>query len=184
MKAVHGSGWNFIKNTDERVSSTALDRIVDDWNSQNFYWMGREWAYKECGRGVVIEEFLDDGHGQPPKDYKFFCFDGRVHMVQVDSDRFVGHRRALYSAEWQKLDVRLEYEMDDKSVAKPSCYEEMLEVAAALSKEFPFVRVDLYEVNGSVYFGELTFYPGKGVERFEPAEMDNKLGELLTLPQL
>lgn len=183
VKAIHGSGWNYIHEKGE-VDVSKVISLVDKWCRNNFFWMGREWAYKKCYRGVVIEKFIDGGGGQPPNDYKFFCFNGSVEIVQVDSDRFNGHKRSLYDRDWNKLDVELEYRGDVQLIEKPVLFDEMMRLAQKLSAGFPFVRVDLYQVGGNIYFGELTFYPGKGVERFKPSSFDGLLGESLDISKI
>ncbi len=150
----------------------------------DFYKVGREWAYKGLTPRILCEEYLADLDGEPPFDYKFFCFHGKPEYLQVDFDRFTNHTRAIYDMQWNKLPCKLEYAFNHEEHPKPACFDEMTSVAAVLSKPFPFVRVDLYESNGKVYFGEMTFYPGKGVEKFDPPEYDLKFGQLLHIEDL
>lgn len=118
-------------------------------------------------------------------DYKFMCFDGRVRCSFVCNDRFsgTGLKVTFYDREWNVMPFERHYPKSDKPLLRPSAYAEMVELAERLSAGIPFVRVDFYEVNGSVYFGEMTFYPGSGLEEFTPFAWDEELGSWLTLPR-
>lgn len=161
-----------------------IQRKVTAWkqHKQGAVNSGREWAYSgiNCSR-IIIEKYLEDysnGDGSLT-DYKFFCFNGNPYCVQVDSSRFYGHCQNYYNMQWQSLGVHCSYpEGDLQSV--PQNFEEMKQVAALLSKDFPFVRVDLYNVNGKIYFGELTFYPSSGYGKFHPDKFDMELGAYFT----
>ena len=109
-------------------------------------------------------------------DYKFFCFDGMPYCVQVDTGRFEGHRQNYYDMQWQSLGIHCTYP-EGEVQACPQNFDEMKQVATRLSADFPFVRVDLYNVNGKVYFGELTFYPSSGYGEFHPDVFDFELGK-------
>lgn len=141
--------------------------------------MGREWAYYGLIPGIVVEELLVNKEN--PKagvnDYKFFCFNGKPEYVVVDVDRYIGHKRNLYKVDWTLMNVSSDCPQADRDIPKPENYEEMLSVASKLSEDFPFVRVDLYNVGGKIYFGELTFYPWSGYVQFTPDDIDLRLGE-------
>ena len=160
-----------------KVSRKKLTR----WMESDFYKVGREWAYKGLIPQIVCEEFLCTPDGEPPWDYKFFCFHGEPRYVQVDYGRFTGHTRAIYGIEWKRIPCQLEYALEANDSAKPKTLETMLDLARKVSAPFPFVRVDLYELLDRVFFGELTFYPGKGVERFTPREFDRVFGQWIDL---
>ena len=112
-------------------------------------------------------------------DYKFFCFDGKPYCVQVDSGRYDGHRQNFYDMQWNSLGVHCSYP-EGEGVEKPLGFDEMKRLACQLSKDFPFVRVDFYNVGGKIYFGELTFYPSSGYGKFEPDKFDIELGDCFT----
>ena len=117
-------------------------------------------------------------------DYKFFCFNGKPYCVQVDTGRFDGHRQNFYDMQWRSMGVHCTYP-EGEIVEKPDGFEEMKRLAAELSRDFPFVRVDLYNVGGRIYFGELTFYPSSGYGRFKPESFDTELGaQFVTLKAL
>ena len=141
--------------------------------------MGREWAYCGLMPGIVVEELLVN-HDNPEagvNDYKIFCYNGKPEYLVVDVDRYIGHKRNFYKADWTRMDVSSDCPQADRDIPKPENFDKMLDIASKLSKDFPFVRVDLYNVNGKIYFGELTFYPWSGYVQFNPDETDFLLGE-------
>lgn len=182
LKATHGFGWNIIcPNKDELNWKLAVQKMRS-WMRLNHYHAGREWAYKNVKPRIVCERFLTDSASGSLRDYKFFCFNGEPQFIQVDFDRFSGHKRNMYDLKWNKLNVVYEYPTENIEVTKPSGLEEMIEVSRQLSKGFIFVRVDLYYVDGQIYFGELTFYPEAGYGKFLPITFEQQLGALLQLP--
>ena len=112
-------------------------------------------------------------------DYKFFCFNGKPYCVQVDTGRYNGHRQNFYDMQWRSLGVHCTYP-EGEGVERPESFEEMKTLAAQLSKDFLFVRVDLYNVGGKIYFGELTFYPSSGYGKFKPDRFDFDMGLFFT----
>ena len=180
-KASHGSGWNIVATDKAKLNWALESQKLKKWMATDFSAIGREWAYKDSPRKILIEQFLDGPDGQSPYDYKIFCFNGNPGFVQVDTDRFSGHRRAFYDLNWQQLPFGLEYPIESRVLPRPMGLDKMIEIAKKLSKQFPFVRCDLYDCDGKVYFGELTFYPGKGTERFSPQKADIDIGAMLSL---
>ena len=147
---------------------------------------GREWAYTGVKPKIIIEEYLENSENSEAgvNDYKFLCFNGRPEYVIVDVNRFVDHKRNFYGIDWSYKEVSSDHENLGDTLEKPEGYEDMVAVAAKLSEDFPFVRVDLYSVNGKTYFGELTFYPWSGYVQFTPDEFDFELGEKMVLPEV
>lgn len=184
LKATHGSGWNIICRDASSLDKFETYRKLNQWLHCNFYWVGREWPYDKLTPRIICEKLLLNSHGESPWDYKIFCFHGQPHYIQVDYGRFTNHSRAFYDLEWKRIPCKLEYSYAPVDTAAPLKLREMLEIAKILSQSFPFVRVDLYEVENRIYFGELTFYPGKGVERFEPRNYDNIFGQWLVLEEV
>ncbi len=140
---------------------------------------GREWAYYGLDSGIIVEELLINEKNPEAgiNDYKIFCYNGKPEYIIVDVDRYIGHKRNFYDTEWNNLHVTSDCPAADKEIERPENLEEMLRIAGKLSEDFPYVRVDLYSVEGKVYFGELTFYPWSGYVQFEPDEFDFELGE-------
>lgn len=143
---------------------------------------GREWAYLGVKKSrAIVEELLEDSNNADGtiEDYKFFCFNGEPKCVQVDTGRFDGHRQNYYDMAWKSLGVHCTYPEGELQPA-PQNFDEMKEVVTQLSEDFPFVRVDLYNIQGKIYFGELTFYPSSGYGKFHPDEFDYTLGNFFT----
>ena len=180
-KVSHGSGWNIVATDKDNLNWAVESQKLKKWMATDFFKIGREWAYKESPRKILIEHFLDGPDGQSPYDFKIFCFNGSPGFVQVDTDRFSRHRRSFYDLNWQQLPFGLEYPIESRALPRPMGLDKMIEIAKKLSKQFPFVRCDLYDCDGKVYFGELTFYPGKGTERFSPQKADIDIGAMLSL---
>ena len=130
---------------------------------------------------IIAEKYIENEEGDL-WDYKIWCFNGVVKYIQLDRNRFKSHVQRFYSPTWEPLPFIIAKHVMDKNIAdKPSCLEEMIEVAQKLSKGFPFVRVDLYCVKDKIYFGEMTFNPLAGVFKWIPENMDNVLGDMLKL---
>lgn len=140
---------------------------------------GREWAYEGIGTGIVVEKLLinRDNPKAGVNDYKFFCYNGHAKYIIVDVDRYIGHKRNFYDRNWNNLHITSDCPAVNRVITKPENLDEMLKVAEKLSEDFPYVRVDLYSVDGKVYFGELTFYPWSGYVQYTPDEWDYKFGE-------
>lgn len=183
LKATHGSGWNILCPDKDRIDWDHVRADIDRWLASDYYRLGREWVYKDIRPRIVCERYLTEDSGKPPRDFKFFCFDGEPAMVQVDYDRFEKHTRNLYDLDWRRLPFTLHYPAHTGEDAVPPNLAEMIDVARKLARSFPFVRVDLYSVGGRCLFGELTFYPGNGYEHFRPLRCDRELGDRLRLPK-
>ena len=140
---------------------------------------GREWAYYGSEPGIVVEELLVNRERPEAgvNDYKIFCYAGKPEFIIVDVDRYIGHKRNFYDTEWNNLHVTSDCPASDREIEKPENLEKMLRVASRLSEDFPYVRVDLYSVDGKVYFGELTFYPWSGYVQYTPEEADFRFGK-------
>ena len=140
---------------------------------------GREWAYSNVDTGVVVEKLLINKQNPEAgvNDYKIFCYNGHAKFIIVDVDRYIGHKRNFYDRDWKNLHVTSDCPASDREIERPENLEEMLRVAEKLSEDFPYVRVDLYNVDGKVYFGELTFYPWSGYVQYTPDEWDYKFAE-------
>ncbi len=185
IKTTNGSGTNIICKDKTKFQIEKAQDELREWLKRDCYGLGREWAYKDITPRIIVEEFLEDKENiyDGINDYKFLCFDGRVHYIVFDADRYIGHKRNIYDADWNYIDVGTDCDKLGDVVPKPEGLEEMKRIAEDLSKEFPCVRVDLYWVNHRAYFGELTFYPWTGYVVFDPREFDMTLGEKFVLPE-
>ncbi|MCS3749295.1 hypothetical protein GGQ19_000446 [Salinibacter ruber] len=176
VKANHASQWNIIVD-DEQYNRNKIVKACDRWLMSQFGKEKMEWAYSRVDRRVVIEKLIKDEHGDLPDDYKFFVFSGDCKVIQVDRGRHENnHTRVLLTPEWRTLPVRYEYPVCD-CPEPPSRLDKMIHLAEEIGQKFNFVRVDLYCVKDSVFFGEMTHYPECGLGKFEPRSFDYKLGE-------
>lgn len=147
------------------------------------YLYGREWPYKNVRRKILAEELLEDKTSYDLKDYKFFCFDGKVEFLKVDFNRFENHQANYLTPEWSVLPFgeKICPPDYDKTIEKPENFNEMLALAEKVAKDIPFARVDFYNVTGRTYFGEITFYPASGFGTFTSQEADKEIGRMLKL---
>jgi len=185
IKCTHDSGSVVIVKDKDSMDVAAVRKKIRKAQRRNYFWIGREWAYKNIKPRIIVEEYLKDESGAEPRDYKIFCFGGVPKLVQVDLDRFTNHRRNIYSPEWEYLGFTSMYPMDpDTHVPRPEKLDEMLSIAKVLSEGITQVRVDLYVIGPKVYFGELTLYHGSGMEEYRPPEWDGILGGWVDLDVL
>jgi hypothetical protein len=183
LKCTHDSGGLAICKDKSEFDIKAARKKINKSLKRNYYYSGREWPYKNVPRRIIAEKYMTDESGVELKDYKVFNFDGEPKFIQVDYDRFVEHKRNLYSTDWKYIDAAIQYPTNKKNqINKPECLNEMLDLARKLSVGIPHVRTDFYIVNSKIYFGELTFYHGSGVEKFTPEEFGIEVGSWLKLP--
>jgi len=182
IKAAHGSGFNIIVKDKTRLNWRQTKLMLNSWLHQNIAWGGREWVYKDMPRRLIIEKYLEDETGEL-RDYKFFCFNGTPRFMQLEVGRYTEHNtRNFYDMQWNLMPFGKELPHNPNiDVPKPQMFDEMKKIAAELCSPFQFVRVDLYQVGGKVYFGELTFFPAGGAPDFVPAEYDRIVGEMWEL---
>ena len=184
LKPTHTSGNVFICKDKEKINYKQLRKMINKWLKRDYYLVHREWPYKNIKPKIIAEQYMVDDSGMKLKDYKFFCFNGIAQTILVCSNRNGSFKNTnFYDINWNLQPfTREKHKNSNEQIKKPKNLDEMITVAEKLSKDIPFVRVDLYEINGKVYFGELTFYPSSGFEGFEPEEWDKKLGDMLELP--
>lgn len=187
LKCNHDSGSICICKNKNTFDIAEARKKMRKGLKQNLYWAGREWPYKDVKPRILAEKFMEDEGGDGDlKDYKLMCFNGKVYCTFVCSERFEGSglKVTFFDRDWKRLSFERHYPSSEKVIFKPVHYYEMIRLAEELSKNIPFVRSDFYEINGQLYFGELTFYPGSGLEAFTPPEWDRRLGELIKLPHI
>lgn len=173
VKTNHGSGGNIIMS--EPVIRSHIIQKLRKWLKENFYWAAREYHYFKIPPRILVEEFLEDGEEDGPLDYRFWCFNGKPEMIQVDNHSH--DINPFYNTSWTKLEMCYRQDFNDADIKKPENFQEMLEIAAVLAADFDFVRVDLYNLKGKIYFGELTFTPVAGRFVFKPESWDAYLGK-------
>lgn len=183
IKCNHNSGGVVVCNNKEKLDFGALKKSFDNMINKNYYLSSREWPYKNVLPKIIIEENLQkEGEIAQINDYKLMCFNGKVRCSFVCSNRTKESLYVnFYDRDWSPMPFERHYHKNPIEIEKPSGYEKMVELAEKLSVGIPFVRVDFYQCNERIYFGELTFYPGGGIEEFHPDIWDYKLGEWLDL---
>lgn len=182
LKATHGSGFNLIIKDKNEINWFMWKKIMKSWLRQNIYWSGRETVYKNPKPLLIAEKYLEDESGDL-KDYKFYCFNGSARFMQLEIGRSTNRNiRNFYDVNWNLLPFGKGIpHREDVNITRPHAFEEMIKIAEKLSKPFSFVRVDLYQVNNKVFFGELTFFPAGGAPDFIPSEYDEIVGKMWSL---
>lgn len=172
VKANFGSGMNtFIRSEEDWINARAMSQR---WMSSPWKTFLNEPWYDLIDRNLLVEPIL----GEDLMDYKFFVFHGECKLIQIDTGRFFEHKRCFYSTSWERVPIRLKYAVEHTPIARPKHLKEMIYSAERLGADFDFVRVDLYETPHGPRFGEMTFSPGSGYERFTPRSYDAYLGSL------
>lgn len=186
LKAAHGSGWNEIVFNKESVNLNSLAKKVDFWLHENYFNYGYEKQYKDIQPSIVIEKLLVAPDGKVPVDYKFYCFGrggSKRIIVQVDLDRFGKHERLFFDQNWVRSPISIlssKSVLSNATIGKPDVFDEMLDVVKKLSSEFEFSRIDLYEHEGKVFFGEITFHPESAYGMYiYPESAEYELGALI-----
>lgn len=181
LKVNHDSGGLVICRDKSKLDKQAAIAKLSGALKNNGYWYGREWPYKNVKPCILAEKYIEDAETKELWDYKLMCFNGKVRCSFVCTERFTenGLKVTFYDDDWNIMPFERHYPRRKTPMAKPLNYEEMVNLAEKLSKGIPFVRVDFYSVQGKTYFGELTFYPGSGLEEFVPSEWDKKIGDWL-----
>lgn len=179
IKCTHDSGGIIIVQDKTSFNINIAKKTINKYLNRNYYYPGREWPYKNIKPRIIIEKYM----GENLNDYKIMCFDGNPYYSFVCTERnsSEGLHVTFFDKKWTKMDFERHYPSSNKKIEKPINYDKMLELSRILSKNIPFVRVDWYEIDNKIYFGELTFYPGSGFEEFSPKEWDYKLGDLIDL---
>lgn len=184
LKCTHDSEGLVIVKDKNKFDTIKAKEKIESALKQNFYYIGREWPYKNVKPRIIAEPYLEDHIDRELRDYKFFCFNGQPQVMFVASDRDKGTTKFdYYDLDFNHLDIMQKYPNAEQPLRKPETFEKMIEFSETLSKEFSHVRVDFYEVDGQLYFGELTFYHFSGFIPFKPSEWDCIMGDWLKLPQ-
>lgn len=191
VKCNHNSGGYLICDPKVPLSDKDLRNGRKKLNfilKQNASVLSREWNYKNIPPCLVVEKVIRDKQGNLPLDYKFMCFDGVPKLLFLDlglinEDKSYNHDypRNIYDMDFNLLPVKETRENAPYPVEKPRNFERMVQIARKLSQPFPFCRVDLYNVDGDIYFGEITFYHGGGCNNIQPEEWDLKMGSWIDI---
>lgn len=150
---------------------------------RNFFYAGREWAYKNVKPRIFAEKYFVDESKTELKDYKFFCFDGKPKLLYVGTGRQINLHFTFFDLNFKRLNIDYGPGPTDKNISKPINFDKMISLAEKLSEGLPHVRVDLYNIKGEIYFGELTLYSMNGTTAINPKKWDYELGSYLSLPK-
>lgn len=186
IKCNNGYGNNVIVRDKSKMNIDGIYKTFNEWHSTSPIVFGREWAFIDVEKKILVEELLvseDESQKGDLNDYKIMCFNGEPRVIWADIDRYTNHRRNFYDLEWNQLPIESDCPNTDYEVKKPYGLSLMLQIAAIIAKDFPFVRVDFYSVNNKVYIGELTFYPWSGCVNYKPDSFDFELGDMFVLPK-
>lgn len=185
LKCTHDSGGVVICKDVHYFDRTAAKEKLENHLKHNYYYAGREWPYKNVKPRIIAETYMEDASEKALNDFKFFCFDGVVKALFIATERQNKNAETcfdFFDAEFRHLDIRNGHPNAKITPQRPEQFELMKSLAEKLSKGFPELRVDFYQVNGKVYFGELTFSHWNGFTPFEPEKWDLTFGNWITLP--
>ncbi len=187
IKCTHDSGSTVVCRDKKNLDVEALKKKLKKRIKKNMFWWAREWPYKNVKPRIMAEIFMKDGNQQYEGNltvYKIFCFNGIPKIIQnIQNDKTAEETIDYFDTNWNLLGLRQNFPNSKHPLSNPQTLDEMLVLAETLTKGHPFLRADFYEVNGEIYFSELTFYSDAGMTSFEPEEWDYKLGELIQLPE-
>lgn len=187
LKNTSGAGGNIFVEDKSKANINEIKEIAGKWLLDTKSKYGREWSYYNYKPRIIIEKLLERDENHDIPDYKFFCFNGEVKYLYTMIDYTDNHdngKCSFFTPEFKKLPYRRsEFPPIEGDITKPENFDKMIEIAEILSKDFPHVRVDLYNIRGQIIFGEMTFYNASGYTVFEPDEFDFILGKEFKLPQ-
>lgn len=186
LKCTHDSGGIVVCKDKTKFDYNEAKRIIEKGLRKNYYHQNREWPYRNVHPRIIAESYMEDSDTAELRDYKFFCFDGKVKALFIASDRMNKNEETkfdFFDENFNHLPFTNGHPNAKVLPEKPKSFELMIELASRLSKGIPHVRVDLYEVDGKVFFGEMTFYHWSGTVPFNPEKWDLKFGEWINLPK-
>lgn len=186
LKCAHDSSKGVVIKEGDIIDKPALKKRMEYYQERTYFTQNREYPYKNVPHRLIAEKFLVNGEDEELMDYKFYCFNGSARFVQIIADRSTKETIDFYDRDWGHqpfCGLNPKAVNAEKKHKAPSNYKEMFELADRLSTAIntPFVRIDLYNVNGRIYFGEITFFPSSGIGCIRPKEWDLKLGQMLHL---
>lgn len=188
IKANHSCGqWKIVRSPEE-INWKKLRRDCWFWITENWYNRGKEYQYKHIERRIIVEKLLQTKDGKIPNDYKLHFINGELAFIYVSADRENGNSRCIYDKDWNKLPFlwieswKYKEGLNNIDIPRPSSLEEMIRMGTVIAKKFPkYIRVDYYDVDGQIYFGEITFRHGGGYDSFFPKEYDLVYGNKLLI---
>lgn len=189
IKASHSQGDMLIVRDKKDIELNKLQYQMKIWMKRNLYEETQEWQYKNCKPRIIIEKLLQDKEGHIPNDYKLHFINGKLAFIYCSVGRETTNKRNIYDADWNPLYFSWVEPYKDasnirgKEIPAPATFDEMKKIGGMIAKDFPYyVRVDFYDVDGKLYFGEITFHHGSGFDVFVPSHYDEIFGQRLKLP--
>lgn len=183
LKCTHDSGGLVVCKDKSKLNIEGAKKKLAYALKRNYFNQSREWGYKYVPARIIAERYMEDSTTHALNDFKFFCFDGEVKLLFIATERSAEVKFDFFDMDFKHLDITNAHPHSSTKIAKPVTFEKMKELAAILSKGHPFMRIDLYEVDGRVYFGEYTLYHNGATLPFEPESIDYQMGEWITLPE-
>lgn len=185
LKCTHDSGSTIVVKDKESINTSKIKKRLKKALKKNFYYVGREWPYKMITPRIIAEEYIEDSDSGEAADYKFFVFNGVSKVMFVATERNSSHetKSDFFNMEFNHLDLTNGHPNSEKIINKPESFDLMRELSEKLGAGIPHCRVDFYEVDGRVYFGEITFYHWSGFVPFKPEKWDYIFGEWIELPK-
>lgn len=183
LKCTHDSGGIVIIKDKCNFNREMSKKKIENSLKSNFYLRGREWPYKNVQPQIIAEQYIEDYETNELRDYKFFCFNGKVEFFKIDFNRFINHQANYYDINGEILPFGEQVCPPNlkKKLSMPYNLKQMIALAEELSREIPFIRVDFYEVQKKIFFGELTLYPASGFGKFIPDNFDMELGRKIVI---
>lgn len=184
LKCTHDSGGVVVCKDKSTLNKDEVRAKFGRWLKTNYFYQNREWPYKNVKPRIIAEQYMEDESGYELKDYKWFCFNGEPKVLFIAADRGMENEETkfdFYDMDFNHLPFTNGHPNASKLPRKPKGFDQMKELAAKLSVGEPHVRVDFYDINGCVYFGELTFYHWSGMVPFEPQEWDYIFGSWIKI---
>lgn len=178
IKIINGTGKTIICKDRKKLDIQNTVKTLKKWQREKFYKYTKEIQYKNIPNKIICEEYLEDETGNL-SDYKFHCSKGNVYIIEAHTNRYFNHRENYYDINWNEFGITAKVKKGQ--IEKPKKLPEMIEIAKVLSKDFPYVRVDLYLVNEKIYFGELTFTPANGTDAYYPLEKDLEFAKIINI---
>lgn len=182
IKCNHGCGYNIICDDKQKADKDAIFEKLDQWMHQDYYLENAEVNYKFIKKKIICESYIETDDGHFPNDYKIYCFDGEPKVVLACFERDVKLKLVFLDINWKPINIGKDNDNEFSVPMKPQSFEKMLKYSEKLSKGFPFVRMDFYDLKGTVVFGEMTFTPAGGLAAYYSQEGLKYLGDLLRLP--
>lgn len=181
LKCNHDSGSVKVIRDKDKMDHESLKAFFESRLKMNAYVLGREYPYKEVEPKIIVEQYMVPEGKEDIEDYKFFCFNGEPLILFVATNRSEDCKFDFYDMDFNHLDIVNIHPQSGKLLEKPKTFEEMKAIARSLSQGMKFVRIDLYEIEGKVYFGEFTFFHGGGFWPMTPAHWEYDLGKLISI---